>query len=394
MSILKNSKITTAFVSGGFRTMRFIRAQGRSVPGIIDDLHRVRRFLFLEYGTALGTNVHATPVFEALKRAVPDAVTMVACSRMGFEVFRHNPFIDYLIETPWPPTSPLHAVRSLRSHLKTTGFDPEIVITSKGNERRSISMLALVAGTAIRFGYTLAPELYDVVLSYDAKQSLIGNHLNVIERLGYQKESVEPRVFFTRKDLEKTEWLLRENGIAKSTTRIVCVTQTSRTQRRGWPVAQFISVLNHASSKHNADIVFAGTSSEAQEIESLRAQVPGATVSLAGQTTIQTMAALLASSDLVLALDSGNMHIGRSVGVPMVILAPAWAPSIEWLPLGFDQFHVLLGDLDPCSPPGCEIIQMDQTEVTEAVDRLLTTYPPSDSARRQRAERNVSSILR
>ena len=40
MSILKNSKITTAFVSGGFRTMRFIRAQGRSVPGIIDDLHR------------------------------------------------------------------------------------------------------------------------------------------------------------------------------------------------------------------------------------------------------------------------------------------------------------------------------------------------------------------
>ena len=159
-------------------------------------------------------------------------------------------------------------------------------------------------------------------------------------------------------------------------------------------MTQFISVLNHARSKHNADIVFAGTSSEAQEIESLRAQVPGATLSLAGQTTIQTMAALLASSDLVLALDSGNMHIGRSVGVPMVILAPAWAPSIEWLPLGFDQFHVFLGDLDPRSPPGCEIIQMDKAEVIEAVDRLLTTYPPSDAARRQRAERNVSSILR
>jgi len=391
MAILKNSRITTAFVRGGFHTLRLIRARESSRVGI-DDLRRVRRFLFLEFGTALGTNVHATPVFEALKRAVPDAVTMVACSRMGFEVFRHNPFIDYLVEIPRPAVSLLRAARTLRSHLKSTGFVPEIVITSKGNEPRSASIVAFLAGTAIRFGHTLAPELYNVVLRYDPKRSLIGNHLNLIDRLGYQTEPIEPRVFYTREDLDKAERLLHVNGIANSAVRIVCVTQTSRTQRRGWPVPQFISVLNHARSKYNADIIFAGTSSEAQEIETLRAQIPGATISLAGQTTIQTMAALLATSDLLVTLDTGNMHVGRSVGVPMIILGPAWAPSIEWLPLGFDQFQVFLGDLDPCSPRGCEIIQMDAAKVIEALDRLLATYPPSDAARRRRAERNLSSI--
>lgn len=395
MSILKHSSIIAALVSDGFHTIRFIErlTSGRSRSGI-DDLLRVRRFLFLEYEPALGSNVHAAPVFEALKRVVPDAVTMVAGSSIAFEVFRHNPFIDYLVETPRPAVSLLRAVRSLRGHLKTSGFVPEIVITSTCSQQRSAAVLAFLACPAIRLGYTFAPELYDFLLRYDPQQSMIENNLKIIERLGYQKQTVEPRVFYTKADLAKAERLLQMNGIGFSTTRIVCVTQTSRSQRRSWPGGQFISVLNHARSKYNADIIFVGTSSEAEDIESFRAQICGSTVSLAGQTTIQMMAALLASSDLALTLDTGNLHIARSVGLPMVILAPAWAPSIQWLPLGFDQFQVFLGDVDPCSPPGCEVIQMDTAEVIEALDRLLTVYPPSDSARRKRAEHSLSAIQR
>src|SRR5205823_6000082 len=148
---------------------------------------------------------------------------MVACSRMGFEVFRHNPFIDYLVETPRPALSPLQAVRHLRRHLKTTRFTPDIVITSRGNEQRSIGVLAFLAATAIRFGYTFAPELYDVLLRYDFKRSLIENQLAIVDRLGYQTELVEPRVFYTRADLEKIETLLQEKNISNSAARVVCV---------------------------------------------------------------------------------------------------------------------------------------------------------------------------
>jgi hypothetical protein len=74
----------------------------------------------------------------------------------------------------------------------------------------------------------------------------------------------------------------------------------------------------------------------------------------------------------------------------MVILAPAWAPAVEWLPLGFDQFSVFLGGLSKDSPPGCEIIEMDTAQVIASVDHLLTQYPPSEEARRQRVERSVS----
>ena len=233
-------------------------------------------------------------------------------------------------------------------------------------------------------------DRYDVVLRPDLRQSLIENNLFIIERLGYERQNVEPRLFYTRADAAKTEALFREHGIANDNPRIVCITQTSRTQRRGWPIRPLSSVLNHARSRYNAEIIFVGTESEAQEIEAIRAEVSETARSFAGQTTIPMMAAVLASSDLVLTLDTGNMHVARTADVPMLILAPAWANSVEWLPMGFDRFHIMFGKLDPCSPPGCEIIQMDAERVIEAMDRLLTKFPPSSVARHRRIERNLS----
>ena len=317
--------------------MKFIERRA----GGIDDLRGVRHFLFLEYNSALGSNVHATPIFEALKCAVPDGVSMVACSRTAFEVLKHNPFIDYLVETPRPAESGLQAVRLLRSYLRTTDFDPEIVITSKGNEQRSTALVAFMAGTAIRLGYTLAPELYDIPLRIDYERSLIDNNLRVIERLGYHNQAFEPRVAFAPADLEYASGLLRTTDDDRP--RVAFITQTNPAQRKKWPADRFISVANHVTQARGGCAVFLGNSAEAGPIETIRAGVQGKTVSLAGKTTISQVAAVLSMCDYAVSLDTGNMHIGRSVGLPMVILAPAWQPVIEWLPLGFDQYRILKG---------------------------------------------------
>ena len=391
MSILKSSNIAAAFVRGGFHTIRFIErsAHGKPRPGI-DDLRRVRRFLFLEYSPALGTSVHTTPIFEALKKAVPDAVTMVACSQTAFEVFRHNSFIDYLVETPRPPVSPLHAVRSLREHLKAMRFAPEIIVTSKGNGQRSIAMLALFAGAAIRFGYTLAPELYDVVLRPDCHRSLIDNNLNVIERLGYQVDAPEPRVAFGLEDLEYAYRLLQSADANQP--RIAFITQTSPTQRKSWPADRFVSVANHLTLVHGGCVVFLGTDEEAAAIEAIRAGVQGDTVSLAGKTTISQVAATLSLCDYAVTLDTGNMHVGRSVGLPMVILAPAWQPVIEWLPLGFDQYRILKGSDVPQATPDYVMDEMSVEEVIAEFDDLFASYPVSLQSREHRIQRSLARV--
>jgi ADP-heptose:LPS heptosyltransferase len=392
MPSLRELKITRPIVSGGFHAMRFIErwAGGGACPRI-DDLRGARRFLFLEYTPALGSNIHATPVFEALKRAVPDAVTMVACSRMAFEVFRHNPFLDHLVETPRPQVAGVrHVLRVLREHLKATGFVPEIVITSKGNEQRSIALVAFLAGKAIRFGYTLAPELYDVLLRPDTRQSLIANNLKIIEHLGYLEQNIEPRVAFGPEDLEFANSLL--SCTRSERPRVIFITQTSPTQRKSWPADRFISVGNHVTRVHGGYAIFVGTEGEARGIEEIRAGVQGDAISLAGKTTIAQLAAVLSLCDCAVSLDTGNMHIGRSVGLPMIILAPAWSPEIEWLPLGFDQYRIFKGNDIPQAPPDYVMDEMSVEEVTAALDALYARYPASPQSRKSRVERSLACV--
>jgi hypothetical protein len=69
------------------------------------------------------------------------------------------------------------------------------------------------------------------------------------------------------------------------------------------------------------------------------------------------------------------MHIGRAVGLPMTIIAPAWSPPIEWLPLGIDRFRILK-NADMTSAPADYIIdEVSVEEVQLALEELIARYP-------------------
>jgi ADP-heptose:LPS heptosyltransferase len=391
MPTSKVSQFATAVVRSGFRMLRFAERRTRRVPNLNrQNLRSARRFLFLEYTPALGSNVHATPVFEALKTAIPDAALMVACGRMGFEVFKHNPFIDYLVETPRPLDGVAPAVRTLRAHLKATNFVPNVVITSKGNEPRGNALVAFSAGAAIRLGYTFAPELYDVRMQYRDELSLVDNNLRIVEELGFQKHSAEPLVGFSGEDLERARVLLQSTRSDRP--RVIFITQTSPTQRKSWPADRFISVANHVTRVLNGSVVFVGTGSEAPNIETIRSGVWGDNISLAGQTTISQLAAVLSLCDYAVSLDTGNMHIGRSVSLPTVILAPAWQPVIEWLPLGNDRYRILKGDDIGQSTPDYVMDEMSVEQVIGELDDLVARYPASEQSREARIQRSLARV--
>jgi ADP-heptose:LPS heptosyltransferase len=283
--------------------------------------------------------------------------------------------------------------------LSTTLFKPRTLTLVCSRQRGSSvvtcvrsNLFQTLTAKALRVGYSLAPNLFHFTLERDTSTSLIDNNLRLVGLMGNDYGHVEPRVAYSNSDVVKAERWLQQNGAGGNTPRVVFITQTSPTQRKSWPADRFEAVANHAISKYDACAIFVGTSSEAAAIESLRGQIQGKTLSLAGQTTIPALAAVLSLSDLAVTLDTGNMHIARSVGLPMIVLAPAWDPGTEWLPWGFDRFRIFKGNYIPLAPPGYQILEVDAAEVVESLDDLLTKYPPSVSARQQRMERSLSTV--
>jgi ADP-heptose:LPS heptosyltransferase len=96
---------------------------------------------------------------------------------------------------------------------------------------------------------------------------------------------------------------------------------------------------------------------------------------VAGKTTVTGLAALMSLATVGLTLDTGPLHIGRAVGLPMAIIAPAWSPAVEWLPVADDRYRILKNADMPNAPDGYIIDEVTVEEATAALDDLLARNP-------------------
>jgi len=130
-------------------------------------------------------------------------------------------------------------------------------------------------------------------------------------------------------------------------------------------------------------IVFAGTASESLAIETLRAGLSFPTATVAGQTSLLELSAILGLADVALTLDTGPMHLARAMRLPMVIIAPAWSPAVEWLPLNNPRARILKNLDLPTAPDDYLIDEVTVPEVEQHLNELLQLYPPRTFSWRQ-----------
>jgi ADP-heptose:LPS heptosyltransferase len=346
--------------------------------------------LILEYLLPLGCCVHLTPVYEAIKKARPEVTLSVATRGLALTLLRHNPFIDHLIETPDPLTDLQAAHKSLSQSLKHRNLRPDCTFTGSSDQRTRIAMLALMAGTGWRGGFTQTPQLYHRPLQYQPDRSLIDNNLQLAVLANCPQTHHEPKVFFSQADLAAVEALIKAAN-PEGKPLIVMVTQNSGGQSTGWHTDRFVQVIRHAHDTLGCAIVYVGTPADTNPVEQIRQQAGCIGTSLTGKTSVTQLAALLAISDAVVSLDTGTMHVGRAVGVPMVVIGPSWQKPIEWLPLGIPQTRILRGPDRPDVPPNYKLDEVQADQVIAALNDLLQTYPPNLSSREARVQASTNT---
>ena len=340
-----------------------------------EELSGCRNFLLLQHATALGTVVHATPLIPALREAMPHCRIAVAASGFGLGVLRNNPGIEQLIEMPSPLRDWRGAGKELRRKNPFRGEDFDIV-TTVGNERTRVALSTLFAGARARIGFTQVPELYRAAFAFDYNKSQIENNLSILPALGYPARHFEPQMFLSAGDVMWARQMLADEGVREGQMVAAFVTQTSVTQRKSWRKERFQAAAEFLVQRYGAHLFFLGTASEAAAIDELRSGIPHKTASLAGKTNLPQMAALLSLCDVGLTLDTGTMHVGRTVGLPMVIIAPAWSPPLEWLPLNNPRYRILKNAEMKVCPPDYVIDEVSVDEVTAQLQELLETYTP------------------
>lgn len=368
-----------------------IKASERLLRGTRFNPDNIRSVLILEYMLPLGCCVHLTPLYEAIKRARPEVTLTVATRGLGAALLRHHRYIDYLIETPDPLTDTLGAAKALRAEMSSRGIRPDCTFTGASDQRTRIALMGLLAGTGWRGGYTQAPQLYHRPLERNIEISQIANNLRIGALIGASEDPLEPRTFFSPADITAVAALTNQAN-PEGKPMVVMVTQNSGGQSTGWHNDRFAQVIRHAHNVLGCAILYAGTPSDSAAVERLRQEADGIGTSLTGRTSVTELAALLTLSDAVVSLDTGTMHIGRAMGVPMVVIGPSWQKPIEWLPLGRPQVRILRGPDRPDVPENYKLDEVEAPAVIEALDDLFRIYPPSAASRSQRLQASMSEV--
>ena len=372
-----------------FRFIRALRSKGKRrllslAPG--------RTILYLQFEKPLGCCVHGTSLIPALNAAFPGVRLVVASRGGGAATLRHHPRVAELVVTRADPLqSPgalLQTLAELRRELRRRGIQVDAVVQDASNRRVSSALLAAGLRIAPTVGFGNAPALYDVHLAYNPSLSLIDNHLRIAGALGAAAQHHEPEVFFSPSDLQHARALLADVPRHRAGL-IGFVVQGSGGQQTGWHDDRFGVIVREFIAAGYAAI-FLGTGADDAAIARVRDMSGPGARSLAGQTTIPQAAAVLCLCDLLLTVDTGTMHLGRAVGVPMVVLGPSWQAPLEWLPLGLPQVRVLRGEDRTEVPPNYQLDEIGVPQVRDAGFDLLLRFPPSRAARELRVERRLS----
>jgi ADP-heptose:LPS heptosyltransferase len=362
------------------------------------ELSNIRNFLLLQYQSALGTSIHATPLIAAIHATIPDARVSAVASGISLEVLRGNPGLEQLIPAPNPLHELLPAANAIR-RAKPFGREHYAVLLTTGNRRSRVILSALLSGSPTRVGFTLVPELAAAPLHRSRRISQIANNLRILEALGHgpalleqlqaNPTLIEPAVYFSAGDLDTARTLLQSaNPHAHPVTAFVL--QGSGGQRTGWHDDRFAQVIRHVESLGHRT-VFLGTANDATVIDRIRTLAGSTGQSLAGRTTVPQLAALLCLCDLLVTLDTGTMHVGRAAGLPMAVLGPSWQRPIEWLPLGKPNVRILRGEDRDDVPPDYHLDEIAAPDVIAAIDELQRAFPPSEQERQQRIARLLST---
>jgi len=122
-----------------------------------------------------------------------------------------------------------------------------------------------------------------------------------------------------------------------------------------WPPEKFAAVIDALARDRAACFALVGGPKDAEVSATVKRLSHADVIDLAGKTTIEEMAALLARLDLFITNDTGPMHVAAALDVPVVAIFGATTPEMGFAPYT-DKSRIVESSLPlecrPCSPHG------------------------------------------
>ncbi len=246
----------------------------------------------------IGDIILTFPVMDVLKNHFPAAKVSVMVGPKGESLFVGNPHFKkvYIFQKKTSVREKL----SLIFDLRREGFD--LVVDLRH------TAIPVLMGARYRTA---------IWLNIDRRRHKRFQHL---DRLNSVVPFTEyPRQQFCFKG-EPTDEKSVQGFLKDSEQRLVVVSPGAAAEYKRWPEASFVEVCDRLVEQTGVKIVFVGDHNDVPVAERVSRGMKRPSLDLSGKTTLPQLAAILRRASLVLANDSGVMHMASYLNIPTLAL--------------------------------------------------------------------------
>ena len=180
----------------------------------------------------------------------------------------------------------------------------------------------------------------------DFNDHAITRHMGLLRYLGINDDAAAFSQFWGQREEENVQRLLGGHE-AESKGPLVIVHPCAAWPTKCWDAGRVAALCDSLRKIYDARIVFAGSAAEQLPVSGIIARMAEPAISLAGCTTLRELACLLARSSLMVAMDSGPLHLACAVGAPAVAL---FGPTAPWRTGPFGSRYSVIRKELLCSP--------------------------------------------
>ncbi|HEC96962.1 MAG TPA: glycosyltransferase family 9 protein [Nitrospirae bacterium] len=309
---------------------------GATKPLMPSGSRKFRKILVVK-PSSLGDIIHALPLLNAVKTALPDSEVHWVVAK-GFEgVLQGHPMIKRLWvihKEDWKRPSRLMSTVSelgnLFRGLRSERYD--LVIDLQGLLRSGL--ITALSGASLRVGFSdareLSPFFYNLKVRGGTGIHAVDRYLKLASLIGIDTDGVDFR-------LPSTQDTFHSKGA------YYVVVPGARWPTKRWPVEYFIDVIKALPTT----AVIVGSREDIDIAGTIALNTSGHSINMAGKTDLKRLFSIIEGASFMLSNDSGPMHSGAALSVPVYAM---FGPTSEVLtgPYG-DGHRVFRADIG-CSP--------------------------------------------
>ena len=280
----------------------------------------------------LGDVVLSIPIYESIKRSLPQAQVTVLVQAGPAKILENNPFVDHIIL--FNPQMPWKALRE----LKATNFDLAIVLNQIFSATATI--MALFSGAPWRAGYANKENenIFNIRIPIPkvVKQE-VEHNLDVLRYMNFPIIAKSP-VIFPDAAMEKHIDNILKKIRSNPNRPLILIKPGSRLEKWGWPLNKFKTLCAKIREKELGETLLIKGPGEESLISSFLAGMDPPPKVLP-RLDIKELSYVIKKANLLICNHTGIMHVASAVKTSILAIfkhgdVKRWGP--------YDVPHIIL----------------------------------------------------